>query len=1111
MSIHAVRLAVPACTRKIGAGAFPVGGGDECELHPIGVTWTEEVSRLPVFELRVCMSEDREIVYDALLGQRATVELATTAENPTGGAAKTRKFTGVATAIEEIPGRLGSARLRQYVLRFDNWLWFLSQRSRCRIFQNKSVVEILKECLDDDAVPSSQLARYDLNRLSRTQAYAKRRYCVQYNETDFDFLSRLLEDEGIYYFVGDDGETVCFADDSTTQTPATPSGWTDAAKLDLVEGGVRNEPCYWHWRQLRKLTPAKHRSRDFSFLSAGKSYGVESGVPQAPLRVGSAEHSLQLSKNQNLVLDEYPAGAAKWYDTADELEADNVGVRGQKNRRTQIRAQETAVQAVRVEAIGNFALLAPGYAFSLHGSGSAFDQQRYLAIRLEHECVLPLPSSDANQPPPQYHHRLECIPAELAYRPRRLTPKPNISGTQTALVVGPKVGEIETDLHGRVKVLFPWAVDDWTMETYSAESEQNRSCWLRVSQPWAGAGYGMITIPRVGHEVVVGFENGDPDAPIILGSVFNSSNRPPYELPANRSVFGFKSSTFGSRAEYATASGSGAGGSTDGTDNSPATISKGFNGWQINDSASPNEIALQVVASGNMMTSALADAVTAVQTHHQVHVGDEETHVVGAGLGLSKLGFSIGIAPCYRPGKENTGNWRGDVTVPIVQWISAADSWLESLIDPRNPDAPWDYTELQPSPLAKRLDMTMGSRVDFAYKQTFGCNSLKTNVTSILGGFTSALNFMPASAEKLSKAKGALKEMLQPASELHYIQDSYFFRTGGQSHSVFARGRSEIVGAAPFKETFAKLGWMTYEFELAAQNLIALFQPYAAGAWRRRLDIFTTVLETVMKKREQISAAVQRSKALLAANDTLNLDAKTFEKATSIANISQMTAKEFKAQSLSKLWEYQEGKIPENDSYQYVRGMSFFETGKQHAIVAEEALLLQSRAKSSYLFGKKSVVIRGEQEGVFVHGAPTVSLDTDGAILELKDDESDDKSKAKYKASQSKIQIGYGKDDKVDWGIRCDAKKNSVVFCSNKDADKKKGESAVTMQPGVLTLEADKIKLLAKTSISFKIGNGAAELIINAEGITMLVGNAASKWQCSENGILEKVRVVDLD
>lgn len=197
MSIQTIRLALPACTRKIGAASLPDGGGAESQLHPVGFNWTEEISRLPVFELRVCMPVEREVVFDDLLGQNVSIELATAAENPNGGGSKTRKFAGVATAIEEVVGMDSSARWRQYVLRIENWLWFLSQRRRCRIFQNKTVVEIIKECLDGDAIPGSQQARYDLNRLSRTQSYAKRRYCVQYNESDFDFFSRLLEDEGI--------------------------------------------------------------------------------------------------------------------------------------------------------------------------------------------------------------------------------------------------------------------------------------------------------------------------------------------------------------------------------------------------------------------------------------------------------------------------------------------------------------------------------------------------------------------------------------------------------------------------------------------------------------------------------------------------------------------------------------------------------------------------------------------------------------------------------------------------------------------------------------------------------------------------------------------------
>ena len=205
-------------------------------------------------------------------------------------------------------------------------------------------------------------------------------------------------------------------------------------------------------------------------------------------------------------------------------------------RAARLRAQEAAAGSLRIEGAGSCAHFLPGHRFSLthHFGGNG----EYLLTRVEHTASIEgAYTSGDDASPARYENRFQAIPAALPFRPRRITPRPCIDGVQTATVTGPTNAPICIDLYGRVKIKFHW--------DRSGPSDGASSCWVRVAQTWAGPGYGAFFWPRVDHEVVVSFEYGDPDRPLITGSVYNDSNMPPFPLPANQNMTGIKSSSMG--------------------------------------------------------------------------------------------------------------------------------------------------------------------------------------------------------------------------------------------------------------------------------------------------------------------------------------------------------------------------------------------------------------------------------------------------------------------------------------------------------------------------------------------------------------------------------------
>jgi len=370
-------------------------------------------------------------------------------------------------------------------------LWFLSLKADCRIFQDMTVRQIVEKVLTEAGIRDYEF------RLQGT--YPARDYCVQYRETSLNFISRLLEDEGIFYFFEhtETKHTIVFADKSSIQSTCpgqatanysyADSGWVEG-DLDGVIDIARIEQAY----------TGKAVLKDYDF--------EKPNVNLMASEIGSDEE----------VFD-YPGK----YTAVSE-----------GSRYVRIRLEEHEVEQFVIDGTSRCRAFRPGYVFKLKQHFRSDTNQDYFLVAVTHDA---LESSylHGGAAPQYYQNSFKAIPKSVPFRPARRAVKPVVRGPQSALVVG-KVGEeIWVDKYGRVKVQFYW--------DRKGTKDENSSCWVRVSQIWAGKNWGWVTIPRIGQEVIVDFLEGDPDRPIITGRVYNADQTTPYTLPANQTQSGIKS------------------------------------------------------------------------------------------------------------------------------------------------------------------------------------------------------------------------------------------------------------------------------------------------------------------------------------------------------------------------------------------------------------------------------------------------------------------------------------------------------------------------------------------------------------------------------------------
>lgn len=436
------------------------------------------------------LSESGDLDPDEILGKPLTVSLATTDTAPV------RYFHGLVTEFEQAGY---SDRFHEYRAILRPWFWLLTRTADCRVFQGKSVTDIFKEVCQqagfgdmDLHVPSSQVLEY----------------CVQYRETDFNFLSRLLEREGIFYFfehsankhvmvladdVGD-----CKSVDGYASVPFYPA---------TAQGTSRDRDHLQTWSFQKSLLPTTFSSRDYDF-----------------------KHPTPIPEGTSSISRSYNHSSFEVYDFPAETEALSSG--GVEHV-AKLRVQELQVPQLVARGSGDAAGLATGHVFKLTGHPRDSLDIQYLITSTSIDLSSAAYHAGADGAETQFSITVEAVDARAPYRPARITPKPVIHGTQTAVVVGPKGDEIHTDEHGRIRVQFHW--------DRKGKLDEKSSCFVRVGQIWAGKSWGAIYIPRIGQEVIVSFMEGDPDRPIVIGSVYNGTSPTPYALPDNKTKSGILS------------------------------------------------------------------------------------------------------------------------------------------------------------------------------------------------------------------------------------------------------------------------------------------------------------------------------------------------------------------------------------------------------------------------------------------------------------------------------------------------------------------------------------------------------------------------------------------
>jgi type VI secretion system secreted protein VgrG len=479
----------------------PLGKDD---LLVTGFSGTEQISTLFTFDLALVGQNSTTIDFSKIVGNEITLKIAILGAD---GSTDWRYFNGICSNFSE-----GDRNERFTVFNAEvvPKVWLLTRRAQSRIFQQKSVPDILKEVLSG----------FDCA-LQLHGHYEYREYCVQYRETDFNFASRLMEEEGIYYFFqhSDGRHQMIIAD--TPQSHVDVPGVT-SVKYDVVVGGPQVGSHVFGWQKTQSLRASKYTLWDHSFEQPKQNLEAKEDILSS-VKVGTVEHKLKLQANAPLEIYDYPGGYAVRFDGISPSGGDQPA-RLQKmledNKRTvKLRMEAETLPSITVNGSSGCSNFIAGHKFSLERHFDA--EGEYVLVSVMHQSSLGGSfTSGQGGSGFTYSNAFTCIPLALPYRPAIRTPKPFIAGVQNALVTGPSGKEIFIDKYGRIKVQFYWDRE--------GKSDENSSCWIRVGQSSAGKRWGAYSWPRLGQEVLVAFVEGDPDQPVIVGSVYNPEQMPPY-------------------------------------------------------------------------------------------------------------------------------------------------------------------------------------------------------------------------------------------------------------------------------------------------------------------------------------------------------------------------------------------------------------------------------------------------------------------------------------------------------------------------------------------------------------------------------------------------------
>jgi type VI secretion system secreted protein VgrG len=445
-------------------------------------TGTEAISTPYVFTLEM-VSENAAIDPEALLRKRVcmSMELADGTMRHVNGLV--RRFS---------QGTI-DGKLTNYRAEVVPWLWFLSLSSDCRVFQQLSVPDIVQKIFKEHGFTDFRVQLHG--------SYPQREFCVQYRETHLDFVSRLLAEEGIFFFFEhtEDEHILVLTNSAGEVKPCPGQPW---ARMAQDAGTWQEEDVVTGLTAERMAHPGKVTLADYNYLTPAANLTA--------LSTGRAPEERY----------DYPGTYADRDD-------------GDRYARLRLEAHEA--EGFSIQGEGNCRAFQPGYRFELREHYRASLDADYQLLRVWHEGTSGGFRTGRGDDESDYKGRFEAIPFSVPYRPPFPASRPIVHGSQTAVVVGPGGEEIWTDQHGRVKVQFHWDRE--------GKKDDKSSCWIRVAQPWAGKGWGSLTIPRIGQEVVVEFLEGNPDRPLIMGSVYNALQPPPYDPKAGGVVSGLRSKT----------------------------------------------------------------------------------------------------------------------------------------------------------------------------------------------------------------------------------------------------------------------------------------------------------------------------------------------------------------------------------------------------------------------------------------------------------------------------------------------------------------------------------------------------------------------------------------
>ncbi|HEY3899541.1 MAG TPA: type VI secretion system tip protein TssI/VgrG [Chthoniobacter sp.] len=534
------------------------------------------------------LSEKKNLKFEDLIGQSVTITLYTHQDVP-------RYYNGIVSRFTQMGME---SRFEAYRMEVVPKLWVLSRTYQSRIFQKMNVPDILKKVFQ--GLDAEWLL---------TNTYEPRDYCVQYRETDLNFVSRLMEQEGMHYFFkfSDGQHNMVIADNEGAHEPLL-SHYSSISYRPYT-GRPTGDEFIYDWAQDKVLLPATYTHTDYDFTTP-KNNLLTRSQQERPHALGSGE----------------------WYDFPGLHQTTSLG-----DRRARVRSEEMLARYEMAKGKADARGLQAGFVFTLKDHPRDDQNVKHLVTSAVHTIQLDaLESGDVDRGAP-YLCSFSTIPATVSFRPQRIAPKPFVQGPQTAVVVGPPGEEIYTDQYGRVKVQFHWDRD--------GNFDENSSCWVRVSQVWAGKAWGAMHIPRIGQEVVVDFLEGDPDQPIVTGRVYNGESMPPYTLPDQKVVSGVKTnSTIG-------------GG--------------GYNELSMDDTKESEKITIH--AQKDLNITVLNDETRDVTHDRTTEIGNNDTETVGVDQSIT-----IGSAQTVKIGTTQSTTIGAEQTIDIGAALSVTIGAEES-------------------------------------------------------------------------------------------------------------------------------------------------------------------------------------------------------------------------------------------------------------------------------------------------------------------------------------------------------------------------------------------------------------------------------------------------